>query len=457
MRLRIKPHHKTFFRVFLVYGMHVWLLIFISNVVIFYSIRFFIRASTTQQANISPTPTSALATPSATPTIPTPIPTAVGPVVDLSFSLSGIGTNGGNLKPVNTVKDVTIYLYHPDDNTADKNVKPVYTIKKDAIYDGDPNSPTYTFFVNHYIDLGNISGGNYQIVIKSTNTLPNLIKSTEQGSVGGRLFDLTYKRVFSLPSQTLINGDIYPDNVMDINDYNVLVSCFDRKKNPTKCVDSSIADLDDNGVVDGIDYNVMLLNYRTLLLMGLPIPRINITPTNAPRLDPFVSTPISNLINPSKINKNNPKITPTSTKSSSSASSIGIIIFILLILVIGIIFIIMFKLKLIKIPQKSPPSETPLPPGQEEEAAAEGSSSPLENTVASLDTDTIEKSGYLKKVSVDTQTNGTWVTLADDSGIMRGFYPNTNITDGFVKVKGKMKNDQENKPYIFITQLTTEG
>lgn len=446
MLLKIKHQNITFLRVFIQYGIHLWLLIFISNVAIFYSVRFFLRASTTQPANIRKL-SQVMESPSVTPGMPTPIPTAIGPVVDLSFSLPGIGTNGGNLKPERQVRDVSIYLYDPDSNTSDKTVKPVYRIKTQAIYDDDPNSSRYTFFVNKYADLGAIKEGKYQIAIQTSSTLQSIIKSPGDKEVGGKLFELYTRRHYVLPPQSMISGDIYPDNFMDINDYNWLVNCFSVQTNSQKCADKTVGDIDDNGVVDGIDYNIMLMNFRVLASMGLPVPTISIVPSDAPKkISPPISKPTSNIKKLLSPTPTGVKVSPSPAKlSSKSKGAPGtIIIFILFVLVIGIFAFVIYKFHLFRrlFNKKNEVQNTSAPPEQ-----------------ADMDTassDMTEKSGYLKIVSVDTKENGTWVTLADDNGVIKGFYPSTNVSDGFVKVKGTMKNDQENKPYIFITQLSQE-
>jgi hypothetical protein len=72
------------------------------------------------------------------------------------------------------------------------------------------------------------------------------------------------------------------------------------------------------------------------------------------------------------------------------------------------------------------------------------------------DSNIIEKSGYLKKTSAEAQTNGAWVTLADDSGVSIGLYHGKNVTEGFVKIKGTMKTDKNNKQYILINEIEEE-
>lgn len=448
MSFKINEEHKTFLRVFITYGIHLWLLIFVCNVVLFYSIRFFINASTTRTANVIQPTNQAVQDPSLPTDIPTPIPTAVGPIVDLAFSLPGIGTNGGNLIPSHPDRNANIYLYNSDSNTSDKGVMPVYSISTHAVYDDDPNSPTFTFFVNKYVDLGAVVDGRYQIAIQTPQGLRQLIKPLDGKGIRGELFDLSTRHLSILPPLVMITGDIYPspngDKVMDINDYNALVSCFNAQVNSPSCADAGLGDLDDNGVVDGIDYNIMLTNFRTLLRLGFPVPTLSVFPAPT-KSEAIAVTPIEDISATS---------VPVPIKPSSSGSFGAIIIFILLVFILGILAFISYKFHLLKIlfPKKSESQSTVETPPADETA-----DQAVDQTDSKIPTgDTIEKSGFLKKVSFDAQTNGTWVTLADDSGTTRGFYPKDNVSDGFVKIKGTMKNDQDYKPYIFITEINAE-
>lgn len=435
-----RMRNKTFLRVFVVYGMHIWLLIILCNVVIFYSFRFFINASTTRTAGVEK-PAEIIISPSAAIKIPIPIPTAAGPVVNLSFSLPGIGTNGGNLKPSHANRNVNIYLYDSDVNISDKNVKPAYIIKTQAAYDGNPNSPTYTYFVNKYIDLGAIKDGSYQIAIQTFQSLRQLIKSSNPNSLSGQLFDLSDKHFFVLPPQEMITGDIYSSpnngNNMDINDYTMLINCYNVQISSLKCSNTMSADLDDNGIVDGIDYNIMLANFLTLMSLGLPAPTISLPSPEIPiNISQIISTPKQKDVRP----------TPVQRLISRSDSFGAVNIFVLFILALGIIGVINYKFHLLNML---------FPKENDDQKATKRSSLDQAGNITSP-TGVTEKSGYLKKISFDVRTNGAWVTLADTAGVTRGFYPKADITDGFVKIKGTMKKDEEDKPYIYITQLEAE-
>lgn len=538
MPVRTKHKRKKLARVLIEYGLHIWLLIFISNVVVFYAFRFFLMASTgTTTSNTSTFPTEPVAsisalpidtptdTPTPTPGIPTstprpsPTPTPLGPKITLSFSLPGISSVGGNLKPKHTKRDVYIYVYSPDVNTSDIKVKPLFTVRTYAIYDDNPDSPTYTSFVNDNIDLGKdiIDSTYYQLAFKTSQTLMQLVKDPGSSSVGGKILRLARNNPVDLPPQQMIIGDIYPapysDNNMDINDYNMFVNCYGNKASSSRCISGFLADLDDNGTVDGTDYNLMLLSFQILKEKGYPIP--NISNSSKIIINPFVTNPLANVTLPvANQEKPTPSLTPPVTqapKTTKGGGGIGVIFnFIGFLVFIGLIIFAAFKFHLLDKylkkgikPDASPqtpaaeinPPETPsetlafpqntetenTQPATPETPGASASTPPddlppanpvstppaqtpqipaapveQDDKPAPPAADVLEKSGFLKKVSVDTEKNGTWVTLADDSGITRGFYKGTNITDGFSKIKGTMKTDAENKQYIEITELTPE-
>jgi len=428
MKRRIRNNRKKLIKTFIQYGLHLWLIIFICNVVVVYAVRFFLFASTDTDNKLENT-TNII------PSITSSTPKPTGTIVSIKLMLPGISSTGGNLKPLNPVRDVSVNLYAKDLNTSDNKVKPIYSIKTKVNFDDDPNSPTYTQFINPHVDLGTITDGSYQIAFRTSQTLLSVIKEPGSSSLAGKIYDLynNYNSIITLPAQTLISGDIYPpnnnDGIMDINDYNMLVNCF---SNATQCPNSSQADLDDNGVVNGIDYNIMLLSFRSLKSLGYPIPAIvQPTPTVS---SASITIPISNI--------QKQTITPIQKQTKSSGGAVVFIILFIILLILGIVGFILFKLNLLTTLLKKFPRLA--------------QNKPVQNKLAQNNENTLEKSGYLKNISTDSATNGTWVTLADENGITPGLYPGKNVTEGFVKIKGTMKTDKDNKQYILISEIKAE-
>lgn len=55
----------------------------------------------------------------------------------------------------------------------------------------------------------------------------------------------------------------YGDNVLDIRDYNIFVSCFGSRLNTSTCLNKEAADLNDDGVVDSSDFTLLFASFQT--------------------------------------------------------------------------------------------------------------------------------------------------------------------------------------------------
>jgi hypothetical protein len=367
----------------------------------------------------SPSPSEEV-TPTTSPTL-TPTPQPVGSVLSLSFSLPGIASNGGNLEPKRPTRPVTILFYDPDVNAADASVKPLYVIQTEATFDSDETSTTYTKFIQPYLDLGEkIPEGNYQVAIKTDQSLTKIIK-TADSDISGIVFSLKNKYPIIISARSLVMGDIVPspqgDNLVTIADYNAFIDCFGEKLTSETCLVKNGADFDDNGVVDGIDYNIMLRSYKTLFESGLPIPTqtdTTVTPTREPTL------PLS----PSPIKKKQ--------ETGSSGAIVGFIIFFILLIVVGIILLNKkFRTALLARIRK-------------------------EDMLTEQNTNTVtDKEYYVTKKEDAPNKEGVWLTITDEKGPQLGFYQGTDIKDGFAKISGTLKTEDD-KHYLAITKLMWE-
>lgn len=190
--------------------------------------------------------------------------------VGLSARFPGIGIDG-NKQPQRMARPLHIILL----NNQRQEIKRVTTT---VAFDGA--------FFNGISDLGiDLRGGVYFIKVKFDNTLQKFIPETQTVFVG---------TTFSLPTVTLIPGDVNNDNALDILDYNLFVSCFGARV----CNQKQASDFDDNGKVDGVDYNILLRGFKAkfveppeefpnipgfnFLIPTGTIPRINITPFELP-------------------------------------------------------------------------------------------------------------------------------------------------------------------------------
>lgn len=175
---------------------------------------------------------------------PTPTPLPDHAYINLQISLPGIAatTSAGNTNPLHPTRLVTLSLLQP--NTSSSSA----VSQKGNIFFN-----TVSGLFEGGISIGPLIPGNYLAKIFLDQYLQYLPENiiTIASSSAGYLISTT-----PLKTVQLVSGDLNNDNVIDLLDYNILLGCFgkDITNNPS-CRE---ADLDDNGVVDGIDYNIFL-------------------------------------------------------------------------------------------------------------------------------------------------------------------------------------------------------
>lgn len=385
------------------------------------------------QAQVS-TPTPIVPSGQATPTeipptnTPTDVPPPKGGLISLSFALPGISSQGGNIKPLRTTRTVAIAFYNRDDNILDMTVKPVYVAQAPASFDFDPSSPTYTSFVVKYFDLGSdLSNGDYQIALKANQTMQKILK-TRESDIGGKVYNINNAAVLDIAFQTLIIGDIIPspqgDNQVDIADYNAFIDCFGSKQNSSSCVAKEGADFDDNGIVDGIDYNIMIRSFQSLLALGFSVPKL--VPSQHLTASP---TPVK------------PSVTKTPAKLS--LNPLGVVF-----TGIVIIWLISSAVVFLKSKRAKVKKEKVIEPGSKSKATPADSS-------ASSSTEIEGKEYYIKKQTEDDTKKGVWMTLTDDNGPHLGHYSGTDVKEGFAHIKGTMKKEKD-KTFIEVSKIISD-
>ena len=184
----------------------------------------------------------------------TPIPTTAissnSVYLNLKILLDGIGSAGDSANP----NASTFSNKHPITPTRNLNV----TILQGAnvvnttvcLIHYDPNSGSFISYPQAPCDIGNIPAGNFEIKVKTDRYLQKIAVSS---------LALTDGQVATLPSVTLIAGDINGDNTIDLTDYNILLSCY-NDFGPPKCSGINLinADLDDDGQINYSDLNLFL-------------------------------------------------------------------------------------------------------------------------------------------------------------------------------------------------------
>jgi hypothetical protein len=184
-------------------------------------------------------PTSAPLTPPSSTSTPSPTPSIIlNPIdtkVHVSVRLAGIG-QGGNKSPKHLTRQVVIAVFNLEN-------RPVIAGNGFLKYNGkDAFEGT--------IHLGQVANGTYYIKIASANTLVSLVLPQFQ--------TIHYDKQNSLPTIFLTQGDIDQNNVIDIDDYNLALPCFQRRA----CGGYTAIDINDDGSVDVIDYNLFLSSFK---------------------------------------------------------------------------------------------------------------------------------------------------------------------------------------------------
>ena len=178
---------------------------------------------------------------------PTPKPDELAAAIQIRVFINGIGksTPGGNPSPIHTTRVFTADII--DNATAE-----VKTIDGTLTF-----NPTTGEF-NGAIPISNIQSGDYEIAIRSISTLPETVPDT---------VTLAQPNKVTLPTITLQVGDINGDGIIDIRDFNILAGCFSLTSPAKSCSDiqKSASDLNDDGKVNELDYNLFLRNLATQL------------------------------------------------------------------------------------------------------------------------------------------------------------------------------------------------
>lgn len=127
-------------------------------------------------------------------------------------------------------------------------------------------SDTLTFdsvsgkFVNSNFNFGALPAGEYQMVIQIDTYLDEQLKTL----TGEKNFTLDGLNDLKIAGVEMKSGDIAPenhgDNYVNIIDYNALIGCMDGAPQGA-CLNKKFADLNNDGVVDQKDLDILLLNF----------------------------------------------------------------------------------------------------------------------------------------------------------------------------------------------------
>ena len=198
------------------------------------------RITLTVGSSITLAPTLA---PTLTPT-PTPTVTQGGTQFAIILKLGAIGAPTENLTPVTTTRIASLQVLSSSD-------QPVGSIATGNITYQAPQGSTPGVYTGTISTGQNLPTGSYSIKVKTDRNLWKKVAGFYNATLSSTV-------AIQLPRTNLATGDANNDGIVNIADYNVLYSCFEGKATTSSCANRVAPDFDDNGVVDGVDFNVMV-------------------------------------------------------------------------------------------------------------------------------------------------------------------------------------------------------
>ncbi|HEV2339853.1 MAG TPA: right-handed parallel beta-helix repeat-containing protein [Patescibacteria group bacterium] len=203
--------------------------------------------------SVTPTPVP-IFTPPPLPTI-TPTPTPSVAVLGITVFLHGIGKGGDNISP-NSIGNTS--PRHPR-----RTITITFLSQQNQISGSTKGTVNYSNISGNFQGFitSNVPSGTYIIKVALDGFLPNQTSTP---------VSITAGKTISIPSFSLTNGNINNTGSLDILNYNILISCYGSAVNTSICPQayrpsaaSSGADIDDDGIVDGGDYNLFLRELHT--------------------------------------------------------------------------------------------------------------------------------------------------------------------------------------------------
>ena len=211
------------------------------------------------------------------PNPPGPTPTPGPTTAKIGVRFDGIDASN-NTTPKHLQRLLTIYLYSTNAYTSDPTgVRPTYKGTDTITFQGgsaNSSNSTFGMFGSFDFQLGKVLTGDYYVLLKSPEgSLRELLSTNKIHVTAGQnnvLVDISNTNLqVSIPQLRM--GDLNNDNSVDANDYGILRDCYGNKKTQSTCINHNVmdahkglfADSNDDSVVDGIDYNIILRNMNS--------------------------------------------------------------------------------------------------------------------------------------------------------------------------------------------------
>ncbi len=174
----------------------------------------------------------------------------IGTKISLAVALQGVGLQG-NVSPLTDSRLILVCIYEGDKDIGGDFDCTRSKVSKKGIVNYDVPSQAFT---SSQFDLGiELPIGEYGVVISTNRYLRKNF---------GKLVVVSPTLIYALPKQQLLVGDVNSDNSIDVKDEDIIKECFTNVPT-TRCQGfSQISDLDDNGIVDEVDYNLLIRNFN---------------------------------------------------------------------------------------------------------------------------------------------------------------------------------------------------
>ena len=206
----------------------------------------------------TPTPTKVpTSTPTPTPTaVPTSVPTQGLTSFQLTVFQHGIGSSGDNTNAASSLSNK-----NPLRKTVPAELQ-LYDLNNNLIGAGtgkvNYNEQTGNYIGTISITPNVFTTGKYTLKVKTEGHLRKLMTGIQTIVAG--------QHNTSLPAVSLVTGDIDNNNALSILDYNLLLDCYSDLTVASNCSDTkkkTSSDLNDDGPVNQIDYNLFLREIAT--------------------------------------------------------------------------------------------------------------------------------------------------------------------------------------------------
>jgi hypothetical protein len=189
---------------------------------------------------------------------PTPTPAPGDTLLAFTIGIDAIGSTGDNVNsdsssstqnPLTPTRNLTVQVLDSNNNLTANQV-------------GSINYNTGTGLFTGTINLGQgFIAGDYTVKVSSDGHLRRIIPGIQ---------NITLGQTVQMPRVNLVAGDVDSNNILNINDYNIVLSCVNDPDianidNHALCNTNAsyakLSDLDDNGTINKFDYNLFLREY----------------------------------------------------------------------------------------------------------------------------------------------------------------------------------------------------